>query len=152
MPNRDQPLADFIDALNAAAFVGSLHAGRPDNASAATRKIPAALATPGTVAAVQSAQLDARRHLESALANARCSPHPIAALAEAFAPLVPNLHWRLRPPADGEDPKIRDEHANADIVGPQGLEWHDDVLGCRSRFLHSQGHKQTIRGSVRSVR
>ena len=87
MPNRDHPLTEFIDALSAAVSVGSLHAGKPDNVSAATRRILATLATPGTVAAVQSAQLDACRHLKSALANARRGPHPIAALAEAFAPV-----------------------------------------------------------------
>ena len=45
-----------------------------------------------------------------------------------FVPLIPFLNWHVRPPEDGEDPHFRGGHANVDIIGPSGLERHDEVV------------------------
>ena len=128
MPYREPPLAEFIDVLSDAATAATIDLDDADERPAAVQRIFDALSTGRGIAPVQPAALDVCRHLTASLATARSGPGPIAGLADAFAPLVPSLNWRLRPAEDGEDLNFRGGHANADIIGPAGLERHDDVV------------------------
>ena len=127
-PGGGRPLAEFVNALAAAAAAGAFPPDTSDRGRAAVREIRAALSGPRDAASVRPARLGACRHLGRALANARRGPGPAARLADAFAPLADRLHWRLRPPEEGEDPAFRSGHANADVIGPAGLERHVDVV------------------------
>ena len=69
----------------------------------------------------------AHRHLATALELARKSP-AIASLAEVFEALAPDLRWRRRPGAEAHGETFHAGHANADLVGPIGLEQRSDVL------------------------
>ena len=50
-----------------------------------------------------------------------------AALAKGFAPLAGRLAWRRRASADPADAVFWNGHANAVILGPQGLEARQDL-------------------------
>ena len=125
MPDRNQFLTEFIDALAAAAGAAPTAGVK---GRIAVDRIFSMLTEPRTTGSGQSIQLEACRHLDRALANARRGPEAVARLADTFAPLARSLHWRLRPPEEGEDPAFRDGHANADVIGPSGLERHDDIV------------------------
>jgi quercetin dioxygenase-like cupin family protein len=49
-------------------------------------------------------------------------------VADAFAAIEPTLPWKRRPNAEAAGSHFADNHANAVIVGPGGLEPRDDVL------------------------
>ena len=124
----EPPLTEFIDALRDAATAAVIDLGDADEGPAAVYRFFGTLAAAVETTPAQPATLDACRHLAPALANARKGPGPVAGLADAFAPLVPLLRWHVRTPEEGEDPHFRSGHANADIIGPRGLERHDDVV------------------------
>ncbi len=127
-PGGDRSLAGFVDALDTATAAGAFPPDTADRGRAAAREIHAALSGPRDATPIRPARPGACRHLGRALVNARRGPGPVARLADAFAPLADRLHWRLRPPEEGEDPAFRSGHANADVIGPAGLERHDDIV------------------------
>ena len=122
------PLAEFIDALRGAATAAVIDLDDADERPAAVHRFFGTLAAAVAITPVQPATLDACRHLAPALANAQKGSGPVAGLADAFAPLVPLLRWHVRSPEEGEDPHFRGGHANADIIGPSGLERHDEIV------------------------
>ena len=128
MPYTEPPLAEFIDALRDAATAATIDLDSADERPAAVHRIFDSLAVAGGTTPAQPATLDACRHLTAALTSAQNGPGPITRLADAFVPLIPFLHWHVRPPEDGEDSHFRGGHANADIIGPSGLERHDEVV------------------------
>jgi Dimethlysulfonioproprionate lyase len=99
---------------------------RPDDPAAkASGRIFAALGHDGHAAAASApARLPACAHLQSALANAQAGPVDIGEMAKALAVLEPGLSWRNRAGASLE---FAARHANALIVGPQGMEPRSDV-------------------------
>lgn len=94
---------------------------------AAERILGALAASAGTIVPSEADPPPACRYLKAALDRAREVP-PIASLAAAFSDLVPELTWRRRPGAEVHGERFRDGHANAEIVGPGGLEQREDVL------------------------
>lgn len=103
-----------------------VEAGTPSGA-AATRIFDALANSVGALAPEALVPPPAYRHLPSALERAQASPE-VSALAEAFAALEPELRWRRRPGSEAHGRAFHDGHANADIVGPMGLERRSDVL------------------------
>ena len=94
---------------------------------AATRIFDALANSVGTLAPETLVPPPACRHLPSVLECARAAPE-VSTLAEAFAALEPELRWRRRPGSEAHGRAFHDGHANADIVGPMGLEQRSDVL------------------------
>jgi hypothetical protein len=68
-----------------------------------------------------------RRHLDAALAQARLHRGPSTALADAFAAIEPGLSWSTRTEAEAHGEHFLNGHANATIVGREGLEVRRDV-------------------------
>ena len=133
MTSRDTLLEEFLVSYAAAlppAAIGP-------EAAAAIGKAYEALRTPGASAAVTPRSLPVCRYLPEAIATARAGAAPVARVAEAFAALEPRLAWAPRaaggPFASDNWP---DGHANAMIVGPQGLEDRRDLsIGVSPKFL-----------------
>ena len=93
----------------------------------ATRIFDALASSVGVLAPKTRVPIPAYRHFSSALERALAAPG-ISSLAEAFAALEPELRWRRRPGSEAHGKTFHDGHANADIVGPTGLEQRGDVL------------------------
>ena len=81
----------------------------------------------GAIAAGATPPPPAYRCLAPALERARAAPE-VSALASAFERLEPDLRWRRRPGAEAYGQTFFEGHANADLVGPTGLEQRSDVL------------------------
>ena len=101
-------------------------AGTPAG-NTAERIFAALSASTGTIVPSEVDPPPAYRYLRPALDRARAVA-PIASLAGAFSDLAPELAWRRRPGAEAHGEDFRDGHANAEIVGPGGLERRSDVL------------------------
>ena len=93
----------------------------------ADRLFSALRAPPARAGRVAAARLPVCRHLPAALENARHRPGPVAALADAFAAIERRLNWQTRPGAEAHGEPFASGHANATIVGPEGLEIRPDV-------------------------
>ena len=121
---RLEVLVRFLDAARDA-FSARVEAGTPSSAVAA-RAFEALENSVGTIVPGSLDAPPAYRHLPSALERARAAPE-LASLAEAFESLEPELRWRRRPGSEAAGEVFHDGHANADIVGPVGLEQRSDV-------------------------
>ena len=124
MVKRPEVLAQFFDAAR-----NALSARVEDGAPSAAVVAQAFEALEDSVGAIAPGTLDpppAYRHLPAALEHARGTTE-LASLAEAFQALEPELRWRRRPGSEAGGEVFRDGHANADIVGPVGLERRSDV-------------------------
>ena len=66
--------------------------------------------------------------LGAALAPLAAQPSPMPELASAFAALESGLHWYRRKNAEALGQPFLDGHANAVLIGPDGIEQRDDVL------------------------
>jgi len=87
-----------------------------------------ALQTPCTqVKQPETARLPVCSYLPTALEHARRQPGPVGVLADVFTIIEPELHWKVRDGADALDEQFRSGHANAEIVGLEGLEMRHDV-------------------------
>lgn len=75
-----------------------------------------------------SSELPACASLGVALRSARRSSPPVALLADALAELVDDVAWQRRPNARSGPEGFFDGHANAVLVGPDGIERRDDVM------------------------
>ncbi len=126
MPSLRSPdLQSFLSLAEAAARHA---AGAEDPARVATERIFAALQTPsGEAGKAGAARLPVCRHLSTALDNARAQQGAPGALANAFAVIEPQFHWKLRAGAETQGESFLNGHANATIVGPEGLEIRRDV-------------------------
>ena len=122
---RSETLAHFLHAARATLST-RVEDGTPPGVAAA-RIFDALANSVGTIAPGKRAPPPAYRHLPSALERARAAPET-SSLAEAFGALEPELHWRRRPGSEAGGRSFHDGHANADIVGPMGLERRGDVL------------------------
>lgn len=125
MQPRSQALAIFIDAAREA-LAARVEIGTP--CGDAVGRIFGALAdSAGSMVPGTSARPPACRFLAPALDRAR-TESGVAALAEAFKALDPELRWRRRPGSEAHGRTFHDGHANADIIGPTGLEQRSDLL------------------------
>jgi Dimethlysulfonioproprionate lyase len=97
-------------------------------AAAVIAKIFEALEVPSPPGQNAARQLPVCEHLSEALATARAHSEPLARIADSFIALAPALVWATRaatgPYASENWPE---GHANATIVGPNGLESRDDL-------------------------
>jgi quercetin dioxygenase-like cupin family protein len=122
---RSPDLQIFLKAAEAAIQHGS---GVDERPRASAERIFAALGKPSTQAGQPGTErLPVCRNLAPALENARQRPGPTRTLADAFAALDPRLDWRVRPGAEAHGATFLDGHANATIVGSEGLEIRRDV-------------------------
>ena len=124
MVDRSEALARFLDAARDALAACVVERTAP--AAVAARVFEALATSVGAIAPGVLVPPPAHRHLASALERARASPE-ISPLAEAFEALEPELQWRRRPGSEARGKAFHDGHANADIVGPTGLEQRSDV-------------------------
>jgi len=126
MSARDPRLQTFLD-LTEEAIVSAAHtceAARP----AASRIFASLRADTGTSNCAAPESLPVRGAFDAALRLAEQGPSPIPRLASALAELAPALVWRRRKGAEMESQNFFDGHANAIIVGKDGIELRDDVL------------------------
>ena len=123
--NRPESLARVLDAARDF-LVGRTEPSTPA-ADAAARIFGALESSTGAIEPADALRPPACSHLAPALAAAPASPG-IASLAEAFALLAPELGWRRRSGAEAHGRTFFEGHANADLVGPIGLEQRSDVL------------------------
>lgn len=74
-------------------------------------------------------------HLPAALEHARAA----GALVDAFAAIEPQLNWKIRDGAAAHGEHFLNGHANASIVGPEGIEIRRDVwIGVSLLAPHTQ--------------
>ena len=121
---RSKALARFFDAARDA--LSARLEKRTPPAGAATRVFDALADSVGVIAPGPIAPPPAYRHLRCAFERARAAPE-LSALTEAFEALEPELRWRRRPGSEAHGMAFHDGHANAEIVGPMGLEQRGDV-------------------------
>jgi hypothetical protein len=138
MSLRSPDLLQFLNLADTAIRRGSAATG---TVRQVTERMFMALQTPAAQAAPsRTERLPVCRHLASALKHARCQPGPVSALADAFAVIEPQLCWRVRAGADSHGERFVNSHANATIIGPEGLELRSDVwigvslLGPHTRY------------------
>jgi quercetin dioxygenase-like cupin family protein len=75
----------------------------------------------------QGAQPAVCDHIPEALrVTAEGSPG-LARLADAFGALAPMLNWKPTDRDQPDDPRFPDNHANATLIGNDGVEYHDNV-------------------------
>ena len=121
---RSEALARFLDA--ARDTLSARLEKRTPPAVAAARVFDALADSVGVIAPGPIAPPPAYRHLRCAFERARAAPE-LSALTEAFEALEPELRWRRRPGSEAHGTAFHDGHANAEIVGPMGLEQRGDV-------------------------
>lgn len=92
----------------------------------AVGRIFSALRTPAPQGAPAAERLPVCRHLPEALERA-CSAPTVRDLANAFAAIEPQLRWKTRAGAEIHGEQFLDNHANANIVGAEGIETREDV-------------------------
>jgi len=120
---RSAELQTFFDATQ--------HAFATSNAGNAVRtladRIFTGLGIPAESASPQAVQLPVCEYLAPALDRARDHGGPIEALADALSGVASQLVWARRPSEQGDDPTFLAHHANAEIVGEDGLEIRNDI-------------------------
>jgi hypothetical protein len=125
MSLRSPDLQLFLTAAETVIRHG-IHVPEPGAATAA--RIFTALRMPSVVTGrTGSGRQPVCRHLAAALAQARLRRGPVTAFADAFAAIEPGLGWGTRPGAEAHGERFLSGHANATIVGPDGLEVRRDV-------------------------
>ncbi len=125
MSPRSPDLQSFLVAAEAAIRDGT---DASESVAAAAGRIFTALQVPSVEAGpTEPCRLPVCSHLEAALDNARRHSAPVRALADAFAAIEPQLNWSVRADAGNHPRGFLDSHANATIVGPDGIEVRRDV-------------------------
>jgi hypothetical protein len=124
MDSRPRDLQNFLDRSHEA-MAARLQPG--SEAARVAQTIAAALAKPAVQSERQSSRLPVCKHLGNAFDLARQQGPEAAGLADALAQIEPQLTWRRRWNANPTDAGFYDGHANANIVGPEGLEKRDDI-------------------------
>lgn len=122
--NRSEALVQFLDTARDA--LSARVEERTPPAVIAERAFEALAASVGTIAPGPLVPPPAYRHLSAALEHASEDPE-LSALAQAFEALEPELRWRRRPGSEAGGAVFHDGHANAEIIGPMGLEQRSDV-------------------------
>src|SRR4051812_18454383 len=106
---RSPDLQSFLSSAEAAARRAS---GAEDPARVATERIFAALQSPsGEGGEAGAARLPVCHHLSMALENARAQQGAPDALANAFAVIEPQLHWKMRAGAETQGESFLSGHA-----------------------------------------
>jgi hypothetical protein len=134
---RSPDLQRSLSSAEAAIGYGSGVDGR---VCVAAERMFAALQVPSAQAGrTGTARLPVCRHLATAQEHVRHQPGPIGALADAFAVIEPRLDWKARAGAETQGEQFRVGHANATIIGLEGLEIRRDVwIGVSLMAPHTQ--------------
>ncbi|MBC8036801.1 MAG: transcriptional regulator [Rhizobiales bacterium] len=122
---RDTTLQNFLDLTEEAIL---LRANAGGGAEPARRVFAALRAEVGQKNDGPPESLPVCEALDPALGLAARGPSPIPRLGTALKKLAPDLVWRRRKGAEKESQNFFDGHANAVVVGPDGLEMRKDVL------------------------
>ena len=120
---RDPVIAAVLDAHEALAMA------LPDSSvKPFFERCHAALKTPGTTRPKHRPRVySVCDHIPEGLrVTAAISPE-LARLADAFGRLEPRLNWQRRDGLKPKDPRFPEGHANATLIGNDGLEYHDSV-------------------------
>lgn len=124
MTERPDGLRSFLSAARSAF---DAHATDP-RAQRSLQRAFAALETVAPLCAATPARLPVCRCLAQALDPVRFASPTLRELARTFADIEPLLTWRSRGgEAPGASPNFGAGHANAEIIGPGGLERRNDV-------------------------
>jgi len=119
--------ADFHHFLTSAEAAIRHAAGADKRITDAANRIFSALQSPAPQTAPLAARPPVCRHLPQALERACTSPGHVADLANAFAAIESQLRWKTRPGAEIHGEHFLNSHANANIVGAEGIETRADV-------------------------
>ena len=71
--------------------------------------------------------MPACEHLKAALDGAKAEDGPVADVARTLEAIAPRLKWVLRPNGEDDDTTFKSSHANAVVIGEDGLEARDDI-------------------------
>lgn len=124
MVERDEFLQDFLNATKTAYLS---RATEPDFAGS-LNKIFATLETPAPHANATSGRLPVCHCLDEIAAHTSSFPADLQRVMEKFSAIEPALQWRPRQgDCTGASENFWENHANAMIVGPGGLEAREDV-------------------------
>jgi hypothetical protein len=124
MTVRDRNLQQILD-LSQQVIAAS---GNERAVAAGARVFQRLAARQGSTGSVAAERLPVCHHnIEAALAGLAALGSPLPELASAFAAVEANLHWSRRKNAEAVGAFFFDGHANANIVGPGGLEEREDV-------------------------
>jgi hypothetical protein len=122
---QDGNLQHFIDRLEHAIFSRLAEGSSEWNVA---QEIFGALKRPGTPHSPHAPEsLPAQQFLTRALDNAAGGPADITGVADAFRQLSPRLAWYRRKNAELAGKVFMDGHANAVLIGEDGLERRSDI-------------------------
>lgn len=121
---RPKPMQEFLDAIVSAADSRVTDS----NARASLSKIKAALQTPSEISDGVGTQLPIPNCLEEVANPSHFHAPDLRHLIETFLRLEPMLNWRRRSGViTCASANFAEGHANANIVGPGGIERRTDV-------------------------
>ncbi|MBO88490.1 MAG: transcriptional regulator [Rickettsiales bacterium] len=121
---RSQQLQKFLKATQNAF---SASGAKMDALVVADKIFSIADAKSGVAAKPDAVELPACKYLGVALESAKAEGGPIANLALALEGIAPHLKWGLRPNGENDDATFKACHANAVVVGKDGLEERYDI-------------------------
>lgn len=124
MAQRPSDLQAFLDRSQAAIMASLPPEGEPMRVA---KRIGEGLRIDAPQAPRKPNRLPVCDQINGALQTAREQGGAVAALANAFAEIEPKLKWERRWTAKPGDVPFYDGHANATIIGPDGLENRDDI-------------------------
>lgn len=125
MPERAPDLQRFLD-LTLGAIAHQAAPGGP--AAAVTERIGTIVRRPaGAGRGAMADRPSACDHLDAALTAARQGAPDVAEVADAVGSLARRLTWAPRPGSESVADGFHDNHANARVIGADGLEIRDDV-------------------------
>lgn len=125
MSRRAPAVARFLESVSAA-LESNLAPG--DAPRPVVERMLTALASPGESSdAVAAGNLSVLEHLPPALRSAASSRQPVGDVGTALTVLAPELDWRRRPGANAVGMDFAEGHANAVVVGAEGVERRRDV-------------------------
>jgi hypothetical protein len=124
LTERPRDLQVFLDRSQAALRALLPSAGEPIRVA---QRIDAGLRISAEQMPHTPTRLPVCDHIEPALERARKQGGVIAELVDAFAGIERQLKWERRWTAKAGDEPFYSGHANATIIGPDGLERRDDI-------------------------
>ena len=116
---RRKALAEFISAATTA----YLSRASDLNSTKSLNQFFAGLDETSIDTQVASGRIPACRHMQEVIINSRFIDHDLQLLMRKFVVIEPLLKWRIRSGSNsGASDNFADNHANAMIIGPGGLE------------------------------
>lgn len=124
MATRNKSLQEFLNAAKKA----YLSRASETNSVRSLNQIFAALETPALQANADSGRITVCHYLDKIAARSNSLSADLQLLMEKFNAIEPALQWRPRQgDCTGASENFEENHANAMIVGPGGLETREDV-------------------------